>query len=101
MRAETVEPKLADQAIEEKAEINKEMDQSVNETFLTTNDRTVDMHKTLNMTMYTANDDSAILESQPDELRRRDKMIGELHLQIAEVESVWRQKCATLQDKVK
>lgn len=70
----------------------------MNETFLTTLDKTsVDQtvinNKTLNLTMYTANDQSTVIDRDS---RHKDQLIDDLRDQIAEVESIWKHKCATL-----
>jgi len=80
MSAEPVESKQVSKPEQKPDEVIKELDQTVNETFITTNDQTLNqtmINKTLNMTMYTANDESRIEDA---ELSKRDRMLGELHL---------------------
>lgn len=50
------------------------------------------------MTLYTAQDQSRVDDR---ELLHKDRLIEDLQKQLNEVENIWKQKCSTLQDKIK
>jgi len=50
------------------------------------------------MTLYTAQDQSRVDDR---ESLQKDRLIEDLQKQLDEVENIWKQKCATLQDKIK